>query len=244
MVTLFLCSTQLKATQGNTRQHKATKVIDVFNQPTVDSFFFGHWQWCCQVEGRCVCEASRGWRQFLWDWGCWLLDKDRGRLPEESTGNEIWIDQIYLLSVHFNKVRYQSSGVPPNGCLPQEHSVRNGTRHRPWQRTRRVTSLAQGLSVLMGVKEWGSLNEKVGGFDRLWSDKVLIFLPFTNTLSSGVHGWSSKELTFSCYWLLCIQITKDHLDFLFDLNSGIMGLVQLLVVQRFRGRNLTMIREV
>lgn len=54
-------------------------------------------------------------------------DKDRGGLPGERTGNEIRIDQIYLLSVHFNKVSYQSSGVPSNGCPPQEHSVRDGT---------------------------------------------------------------------------------------------------------------------
>lgn len=54
-------------------------------------------------------------------------DKDRGGLPGERTGNEIRIDQIYLLSVHFNKVSYQSSGGPSNGRPPQEHSVRDGT---------------------------------------------------------------------------------------------------------------------
>lgn len=58
-------------------------------------------------------------------------DKDRGGLPEERKygyeGNEIRIDQIYLLSVHFNKVSYQSSGVPSNGRPAQEHSVRDGT---------------------------------------------------------------------------------------------------------------------
>lgn len=85
------------------------------------------------------------------DAGC--LTSTGGVLTGECTGNEIWIDQIYLLSVHFNKVRYQRGGVPSNGRLPQVHSVRNGPCHR--SRWRKIIHWSQGLSVLMGVKEYG-----------------------------------------------------------------------------------------
>lgn len=101
-------------------QLKATNMIHVFNQAMVDSLFFSSGGRMCLRGLWRLAEVSQ-------DWGCWLRDKDRGRLPGERTGNEIWIDQIYLLSVHFNKVRRQSSGEPPNGRPPQEHG---GARHR------------------------------------------------------------------------------------------------------------------
>lgn len=51
-------------------------------------------------------------------------DKDKGRLPGEHTGNEIWIDQIYFMSVlkavgHFLMV------------IHLKNTVRNDTPHRP-----------------------------------------------------------------------------------------------------------------
>lgn len=167
------CSTQLNATQGK----KKWLMFSIKLQWIL--FLGGCWKWCCQVEAGCVCEASRGW-------GYWLVDKDRGRLPGESTGNEKWIDQIYLLSVHFNKVRYQSSGVCPNGYLPQEHSVQNGTCHRPGLRTQRHFT---GFKVWVC---WWVLKSGAHWMSRWveltdWSNQVLICFPFTNTLSSGVR---------------------------------------------------------
>ena len=199
MIALFLCSMLLKATKwlmfsiklfwnffGGAIGNDAVKWMeDVFVRPLqAGGSFFG------------TEDAGR--------------DKDRGRLPGERTGNEIRIDQIYLLSVRFKKVSYQSSGVPSNGRPPQEHGVRDGNCPRLWQTTGRYFTGPWGVCGLMGVKERGSMKEQVGGVDKVWSDQVLICLPFTNSLSSGIHGGSNRELSLS---LLCVRASEHHLHF-------------------------------
>ena len=99
-----------RLTQANKQRQQ--NMTDVFNQPM--KRLFDSWPLAVgkdpvkarrDVSARPL-EGGRCWR-FAWP-------VDKGTPQEkgprrQGTGNEIWIDRIYLLSAHFNKVRYQST---------------------------------------------------------------------------------------------------------------------------------------